>query len=73
MLYGSLDGRGVWARIDTCMCMAESLLYSLETVTALLINYTLIQYKKFINKTKYKVSIWLHLPLTLTAHDALAK
>ena len=46
MLCGSLDGRGVWARMDTCICMAESLLYSLETVTTLLINYTLIQNKK---------------------------
>ena len=73
MIYGSLDGRGVWARIDTCICIAESLLYSLETVTTLLINYTLIQNKKFKNKTKNKVIIWLRLPLTLTAHDALAK
>ena len=24
-LYGSLDGRGVWGRMDTCVCMAESL------------------------------------------------
>ena len=23
MLCGSLDGRGVWGEIDTCMCMAE--------------------------------------------------
>ena len=23
-LYGSLDGRGVWGRMDTCICMAES-------------------------------------------------
>ena len=25
MLYGSLDGRGVWKRMDLCLCMAESL------------------------------------------------
>ena len=25
MLYGSLDGSGVWGRMDTCICMAESL------------------------------------------------
>ena len=24
MLYGSLDGRGIWGRMDTNMCMAES-------------------------------------------------
>ena len=26
MSCGSLDGRGVWGRMDPCMCMAESLL-----------------------------------------------
>ena len=25
MLCGSMGGRGVWGRMDTCMCMAESL------------------------------------------------
>ena len=25
ILCGSLDGRGVWGKMDTCMCMAESL------------------------------------------------
>ena len=25
MLCGSLDGRGVWGRVDICICMAESL------------------------------------------------
>ena len=33
-------GGGVWGRIDTCVCMAESLHASPETVTALLIGYT---------------------------------
>jgi len=28
MLCGSLDGRGVWGKIGTCMCMVESLCYS---------------------------------------------
>ena len=37
MLWGSLDGRGVWGRMDTCICMAESLPRSPETVIALLI------------------------------------
>ena len=31
MLCGSLDGRGVWGRTDTCVCMAESLCRSPET------------------------------------------
>ena len=40
MLCGSLDGRGVWGRMDTCICMAESLRSSPETVTTLSIGYT---------------------------------
>ena len=46
MLCGSLDGSGVWGRMDTCVCMAESLHCSLETVTTLLISYTQVQNKK---------------------------
>ena len=43
MLCGSLDGTGVWGRMDTCICMAESP----ETITTLLIVYTPIQNKFF--------------------------
>ena len=32
VLCGSLDGRGVWRRMDTCICMAESLCCSPETI-----------------------------------------
>ena len=32
VLYGSLDGRGVGGRMDTCIHMAESLHYPPETV-----------------------------------------
>ena len=35
MLYGSLDVRGVWGRMDTCVCMAESLWCPPETITTL--------------------------------------
>ena len=35
-LCSSLDGRGVWGRMDTCMCMAESLCCSPETITTLI-------------------------------------
>ena len=35
-LCGSLDGRVVWGRRDTCICMAESLHCSPETITTLL-------------------------------------
>ena len=34
--------KGNWGRMDTCACMAESLCGALETITALLIGYTLI-------------------------------
>ena len=39
IVCGSLDGRGVWGRIDTGICMAESLPCSPETITTLLIGY----------------------------------
>ena len=40
MLCASGSGRGFWGRMDTCVCMAESLCCPLETITALLISYT---------------------------------
>ena len=43
MSCGRLDGRGIWGRMDTCVCMAESLHCSRETTTTLLIAYTPIQ------------------------------
>ena len=49
-LCGSQDGRGVWGKMDTCICMAESLHCSHETITILLINYTQTQNKKFKKK-----------------------
>ena len=39
ILCGSLDGRRVWGRMDTCTCMAELLCCALETITTLLISY----------------------------------
>ena len=47
MLCGSLDGRGVWQRMDTCVCRAESLCCPPETITPLLIGHTPVQNKKF--------------------------
>ena len=38
--------RGVWGRMDTCTCMAESLHCPPETITALLIGYIPIPNKK---------------------------
>ena len=52
MLCGNPDWRGVWGRMDTCICMIESLCCSPETVTALLSGYTPIQNIKF-KKTQY--------------------
>ena len=42
MLYASLDGNEVWERMDTCLCMTESLCYSAETTTTLLIGASLV-------------------------------
>ena len=55
ILYSSLNGRGVWGRMDTCICMAESLYCSPETITTLLIGCTTIQKKKFFFFFKGKV------------------
>ena len=47
-----LDGRGVGGRMDTCVCMAESLCCSPETVTTLLTGYIPIQNNKLKKKKK---------------------
>ena len=59
MFCASLDGRGVWGRMDTGLCVAESLLHSPETVTTLLIGYTPVQNKKF--KEVSVKSIWCNV------------
>ena len=51
-LHVSLDGRGVWRRMDACICMAESLHCSSEAITVLLISCTPIVNKKFKFKQK---------------------
>ena len=50
VLCGSLDGRGIWGRMDTCICMAESLCCLPETITTLLISYIPIQNKCLLKK-----------------------
>ena len=47
---GSLGGRGVWGRMDTCICMAEPLRCPPETITTVSISYTPIQKKKIKKK-----------------------
>ena len=41
--------------MDTCVCMAESLPCSPETITTLLIGYNPIQNKKFFYKRKKSI------------------
>ena len=50
MLCGSLDGREVWGRMDTCIWMAEFPICSPETIITLLISHIPIQNKKLKNK-----------------------
>ena len=51
MLHGSLDGRGVQGRGDTCICVAESLRCPPNTITTLLIGYMPnIKLKKFLKQ-----------------------
>ena len=38
MLCVSLDGKEAWGRMDTCICMAESLCWSPEAITILLVS-----------------------------------
>ena len=54
MLCGSLDGRGIWGIVDTCVCVAESLCCPLETIMTLLIGYTPKGTVKFFLKKKKK-------------------
>ena len=59
-----VDGRGVWGRKDTYICMAESLCCPPETITTLLFSYTPIQNKKLKKKKQsmQKSPVWF-LPL----------
>ena len=54
MLCGSLDGRGVGRRMDTCICMTESLCCSPKTPTTLLIDCTPIQNVLGVKEIKIK-------------------
>ena len=52
MLCGSLARREVWGRMDTCLCMAETLCSPPETITILLIGYIPVQNKKLNVKSR---------------------
>ena len=60
VLCGSLGGRGAWGRVDTCVCMAEPLRCPPETITTLLIGYTLIKITS--SKKKKKAQVFIHTP-----------
>ena len=51
VLHGSLDRRGVWGRMDTCIGMTESLCCLPEAIMTLLISYIPIQNKKLKKKS----------------------
>ena len=53
ILCASLDRRGVWGRMDTCICTAKSFCCAPEIITTLLVGYTPIQNKNF-EKNKIK-------------------
>ena len=39
VLCGSLDGKGVWGKMDKCICMAESVCCPPQTITTLSTDY----------------------------------
>ena len=64
-------GRGVWGRMDTCVCMAESLLCSPEMTTAPLIDCTPVQNKKLKTKTKWmgqKLDLYVSITFGRLSH-----
>ena len=78
----SLDERGVWGRMDTCICMAESLHCSSETITTLLVGYTPKQNVFCVKKLKKKkkkepwecVSKWIfhaQIPISILPLNSL--
>ena len=75
VLCVSLDGRGVWGRMDTCICMAESLHCLPETITTLLIGYTPIQNAldvKKKKKEKKRISLFVKIcGYNMCVHDRL--
>ena len=55
MLCGDLNGKRIWRRIDTCICITKSLCCTPETNTTLLINYTPNKINKIL-KNKNKIN-----------------
>ena len=59
MLCASLDGRGIWGRMDTCIRTPEFFQCSSETITALLTGYNPIHKKSFKKRGLYNSNIFL--------------
>ena len=73
VLCGILDGRGVWGRMETCICVAESLCCSPETVTTLLVGHTpntKLKVKKMFFSIKVGKSTFLHV-IVITSQCSL--
>ena len=65
MLCGSLGGRGIWGRMDTCICTAGSLCCAPETITSsksAIIQYE-IKKKKFFLKKQFSEVMRLQMKL----------
>ena len=60
VLCGSLDGRGVWGRMEACV--AESLCCAPETITTVLIGCTPVQnYKNILKSTLLDVRFYARI------------
>ena len=76
----SLDGKGVWEKMDIYICMAVSLHCSSETITTLSIGYTPVQNVFGVKKLKKKkepyecVSKWIfhaEIPISIFPLNSL--
>ena len=71
VLCGSLDGRGVWGRMDTCMRVAAFLHCSPKTITTLLIGippnkmFLVLKILKLTTKKVCKQLFWRQQNLTV--------
>ena len=61
VLCGSRDGRGVWGRRDTCICMVESLCCPPKTITTTLLIVSTPISNKSITKILPKTNGYTHV------------
>ena len=57
-LQGGIDRKGVWGRMDTCICMAEPLCCPPEVITLLLISCTPVVNKRFKKTQQISTFTW---------------